>query len=217
MRLRTILAALPLAVLIAGSGQAAVMFTANLTNEQESAVVVPTTVGGAARPASFGTANLVLNDAGTALTLFATISNIDFTGAQTVDVNDNLVNAHIHAPAPPGSNGPVVWGFFGAPFNDVAPNDTVITPAAFGVGGTVSAKWDALEGNGTTLLQQVPNLLASLAYLNFHTVQFPGGEIRGQILAPAVAVPEPASLGLLVVGMVGLAGAGLARGRRPRG
>ena len=119
------------------------------------------------------------------MTMTATISNIDVGNSQTPDTNDNLLNAHIHAgPAvAPGVNGPVVWGFFGAPFNDNNPNDATATPTAGGVGGTFTGKWDAPEGNGTTLAAQLANLRAGRAYINFHTVQFTGGEIRGNFPA----------------------------------
>jgi len=115
----------------------------------------------------------------------ATINNIDVGGAQTADTNDNLANAHIHAGASvaPGVNGPVVWGFFGSPFNDNTPNDAVSTPFGSGVGGTFSGKWDAPEGNGTTLAAQIANMRAGRAYINFHTSQFAGGEIRGNFPA----------------------------------
>jgi hypothetical protein len=39
-----------------------------------------------------------------------------------------------------------------------------------------------------------------MMYFNVHDAEFPGGEIRGQIL-PA-ATPEPASLGLLALGVL---------------
>jgi hypothetical protein len=65
------------------------------------------------------------------------------------------------------------------------------------VAGTVTAAWDAVEGNGTTLTAQLANLLAGGLYLNFHTAGFSAGAIRGQIL---VAVPEPGALALLLVG-----------------
>lgn len=156
-------------------------FIVNLTNSQEVPPTNPTTTGGNPRPSSFGTAHFTVNGAGTAVTMQATVNNIDFTGSQTADTNDNLTNAHIHAGAAvgPGVNGPVVWGFIGTPFNDNNPNDAVVTPFGSGVGGNVSAKWDAPEGNGTTLAAQLANLQTGHAYVNFHTTQFSGGEIRG--------------------------------------
>jgi hypothetical protein len=119
------------------------------------------------------------------MTMNVTANNIDFTGSQTADTNDNLIAAHIHAGASvaPGVNGPVVWGFFGSPFNDNNPNDQVVTPFSSGVGGSIKGKWDAPEGNGTTLAAQLANLREGRAYINFHTTQFTGGEIRGNFPA----------------------------------
>jgi uncharacterized protein (TIGR03118 family) len=162
------------------------LFVATLTNAQENPPTTPTLVGGGARPASSGTAKFLLNSAQTAMTFTATINNIDITNSQTADTNDNLTAAHIHASASvtPATNGPVVWGFFGNPFNDNNPNDQVFTPLSGGaVGGTFSGKWDAPEGNGTTLAAQLTNIRTGHAYINFHTVQFGGGEIRGNIPA----------------------------------
>jgi len=167
--------------LLVTAGLSSSNFVVNLTNGQENPPANPTLAGGARRPASFGTATFSLNTAQTAMSFTATIKNLDFTGSQTADANDNLLNAHIHAGAAvtPTTNGGVVWGFFGAPFNDNNPNDQVVTPLGAGVGGTISGKWDAPEGNNTTLTAQLPNILAGRAYINFHTTQFGGGEIRG--------------------------------------
>jgi len=161
------------------------LFDVSLTNAQENPPTTPTLSGGGARPASSGTARFQFNQAQTAMTFNATINNIDVSGSQTADTNDNIVAAHIHAGASvaPGVNGPVVWGFFGSPFNDNNPNDQAYSPFSSGVGGTFKGKWDAPEGNGTTLAAQLDNLRNGRAYINFHTVQFGGGEIRGNFPA----------------------------------
>ena len=202
--------------LCAGLAEAAIIFTANLTNAQENPPVVPTVDGTSTPRVSFGTATFVLNDAMTALTLSVNVSGLDFgrvpspgtpvvnppnpnPNPQTPILNDDLLVAHIHRGAV-GANGPVIWGFIGAPFNDTTPNDVVVTALA-GVGGTVAAKWDAGEGNGTTLTAELPNLLAGNTYINFHTIQFGGGEIRGQI----IRVPEPGTLALLGLALGALA------------
>jgi glucose/arabinose dehydrogenase len=148
------------------------VFVARLDGAQETPPVSTTARGYAA---------FFLNQEGTALRFIATVAGIDFTGMQTADPNDNLTAAHIHAPGARGVRAGVVWGFFGQPFNDINPRDTVVTPFATGVGGTVISKWDVAEGNNTTLTAQLPNILAGLSYINFHTVRAPGGEVRGQI------------------------------------
>jgi hypothetical protein len=200
------------AVMLAGTYcQAATILTATITNAAENPPTVPTTTTGAPRPASFGTAIFVLNDAMTSMTMSTTIFNIDFTGTQTADTNDNLAAAHIHAaPNATTVNAPVVWGFFGSPFNDNNPNDNVFTPFATGVGGTITGKWDAPEGNGTTLTAQLPNILSGNSYINFHTNQFAGGETRGFLQI----VPEPSTDLLFGAGFAGLFAAGAYRRRR---
>lgn len=156
---------------------------ATMTHTQETVRGTFTTAGGSPRPVSYGTATFSLNAAQTELTMTARIYNIDVNGSQTPgDNNDNLTAAHIHVGAFTGANAGVRWGFFGAPDNDVAPDDLVVVPFASGVGGTFTTKWDVSEGNGgQTLTSSLPDILKGLAYLNFHTVQFAGGEIRGQI------------------------------------
>jgi hypothetical protein len=189
------------ALAIGEASRAQTTFNVHLSNAAETGSVVPTLTaanGGGPRPASFGDFTFVLAADQSSLTLDGTVNNIDFTGSQTPDTNDNLTNAHIHASATvtPTTTAGVVWGFIGSPFNDNNPNDALITPFATGVGGTVHAKWDLTEGNGTTLSAQLNNILTGHAYINFHTVQFSGGEIRGNL-------PEPSSATLLLITSVG--------------
>ena len=216
LRLRTTLFLVTLVVLFAStSAHADTILFSNITANQEvpppgQDPTNPTTSTGARRPLAFGTALYRLNNSLTALTFTATIFNIDVTGTQTPDMNDNLAAAHIHAPAPPGMNAPVRWGFFGTPFNDTISN-VVLTPFTGGlVGGTFTGTWDAPEGNNTTLTAQLPNILAGLSYINFHTVQFGGGEIRGQIQV----IPEPATMLLLGTGLAGIGAQAIRRRRR---
>jgi len=71
---------------------------------------------------------------------------------------------------------------------------------------SLAATWNApfVTANGGTPLGAEAALAAGLAagraYLNIHTTQFGGGEIRG-FLAP---VPEPVSLGMFGLGLLGL-------------
>jgi hypothetical protein len=188
------------ALVITGSHAEGLTLSADMTTDQETTPPQLTTDAGAPRPTPSGSATFVLNSAQTELSMSGTIFEIDVTGAQTPDVNDNLVAAHIHCCTPagenPGANAPVVWGFFGTPFNDALPPSFVITPFATGVGGTFTSVWNEPEGNATTLSSQLPGILAGLAYINFHTEQNRGGEIRG-----AITVPEPATYALLVTGL----------------
>jgi hypothetical protein len=217
LKLKPALLLLLITVFTAGSAFSAVFhLTANITIDQEvgnntpAMLGPPTTSTGDPRPVAFGMAHFILNtDDALApfMTMMATVNDIDVTGSQTADTNDNLVAAHIHAGDVPAPSFGVRWGFFGMPFNDTD-MDVVLTPFTTGVGGTFAGTWDAGEGNNTTLAAQIPNILAGRSYINFHTMQFGGGEIRGQI------VPEPSTTVLIAAGALALAGLRTFRRRR---
>lgn len=101
--------------------------------------------------------------------------------------------AHIHCCGPVGASEPVVLPFAGFPSTTSGSysNTFDLSTFAFSGGGSESALIAALN--------------SGMTYANIHDVNFPAGEIRGQIAASAV--PEPSSLLLLATGAVGVAGA----------
>src|SRR5688572_28643950 len=73
----------------------------------------------------------------------------------------DFLAAHIHGPAGPGTNGPVV-----VPLTNVATNN----------------QSGALRGTSPALTApQVADLTNGLFYANIHSADFPDGEIRGQV------------------------------------
>lgn len=59
--------------------------------------------------------------------------------------------------------------------------------------GTLTAASGQYQGTMSLTPFQAADIVAQASYLNIHTPTFPGGEIRGDI----VAVPEPSTIGLL--------------------
>lgn len=76
-----------------------------------------------------------------------------FTG-----LTSNQTASHIHAPSPIGVNSPVIINF----------------PPVGGTAGT-------LTGSAAITATQIGHLRAGNGYVNIHTANFPGGEIRGQL------------------------------------
>lgn len=96
------------------------------------------------------------------------------TGIATVTVNfqnlgSNQTVAHIHGPATPDASAPPVFDI-----------DTSQTPATTNT-GTFVKEWVIDPAN----LERLQN---GLLYFNVHSMNFPGGEVRGQIL-PVVNEP----------------------------
>jgi hypothetical protein len=128
----------------------------------------------------------------------------------TVDVtfsglSANVTASHIHSAAGPTLNAGVAT--------------TVPTFPGFPLGVTSGSYLHTLDMtlaasynpafvtlNGGTAAGAEAALAASLAagtaYFNIHTIQFPGGEIRGQL----TSVPEPTTMLLLSLGLIGVVG-----------
>ena len=125
------------------------------------------------------------------------------TGLVTYDDSSNLLSWDI---AWSDLTGPVTVMHFHGPA-DVGTNAGVQVNIG-GISGTTSPS----IGSATITTAQATDLLNDLYYINIHTANFPGGEIRGQVFL----VPEPTGITLVVAG-IGSAGLVLRRRRSRAG
>lgn len=88
--------------------------------------------------------------------------HVDFSGLTAA-----VTAAHIHAPAPPGANAAVRFPLI-PPGPPSSPIDQVVGPLT---------------------AAQIADLNNGLNYVNIHTQNFPGGEIRGQVVLTVAVEP----------------------------
>ena len=172
-----------------------IVFTTTLTGSQE---VPPTGSPG------IGSALVTLDTATNLLTL-----NVSFAGLVSP-----TIASHIHCCVPPGVNAMVattVPTFPGFPLG--VTTGTYLMTFDLTLASTYNPAFITAHGGTVAGAQAafIAGLISGQTYLNIHTSQFPGGEIRGQLQA----VPEPASVLLLSTGIMGIAGA-LRKRRRQR-
>jgi hypothetical protein len=101
------------------------------------------------------------------------------SAAGFTDLTAPAVSMHIHGPAGPGTNAPVIINL--APY--------LFTQANLLAGGII-------YGQVPIATNQVSDLLAGLNYINIHTTNYPGGEIRAQLVVdtnrpPVIVCAEP--------------------------
>ena len=97
------------------------------------------------------------------------------TYAIEIDDITAITAAHIHTAAP-GVNGPVRLFLYPPRQGDPAPQVTTSDKRIL-----VEATVDAANVNGVTFEQLLDAMRTGNAYVNVHTTQFPGGEMRGVI------------------------------------
>ena len=112
---------------------------------------------------------------GTSMGTYDDVTNVFMMDTTASGFVANVTAAHIHI-APPGVSGPVV----------------------FPLSGTTGATNYTSHDMFVFTAQQETDFLAGLYYVNIHSGQFPGGEVRGQ-LNPTV-VPEPGTMAVLLIG-----------------
>ena len=199
MKRRSSLAALAFVGMFAialGVHAATVEFTSTLTGAAERPDPVDTT--------GSGTATATLNGSPGLWFLNYQITYEGLTGPAIIGHIHDAINPE---PTPPFTER------FGAPVHDL---DSLTSP--------INGDWTYLDATQPLTDEHVENLLAGRFYINIHTDQFPNGEIRGQLLAVEEPPPPPPGNGggviplpaPLALGLVGLAGAGMAAWKRRR-
>ena len=127
-------------------------------------------------------------------------------GIEFSDLGSGLRDGHIHCCTAPTGNAGVAIGFTGLPLDATSGRIDLLLDLT--LASTFRAAF--ITASGGTVDMARARLLAGLdagqVYYNLHTVNFPGGEIRGNL----TAVPEPATWGMMVLGF-GLVGSAVRR------
>ena len=143
---------------------------------------------------------------GSALITIDTVTNLMTVNVAFAGLLSPTTIAHIHCCAGPGGTAipaTTVPSFPGFPTG--VTTGTFLQTFDLTLASSYNPAFIAANGGTVAGAQAafITGLLNGQAYFNIHTVQFPGGEIRGQLQA----VPEPATVLLLTSGVIGVAGA----------
>lgn len=127
------------------------------------------------------------------------------------DLVTPTIDAHIHCctTEPLAGTAGVAIPLFGFPLGVTSGNYTqtfdLADPAVYSP-AFLAAFGGTATGASTALLDALTD---HTAYLNIHTTQYPGGEIRGFMVA--APIPEPGAWAMLAIGLAGLGVTGLRR------
>ncbi|HEX6059294.1 MAG TPA: CHRD domain-containing protein [Gemmatimonadaceae bacterium] len=115
-----------------------------------------------------GVAQFQLSEDGTTMSYKLVVAN-----------TENVTQAHIHL-APRGVNGPVVVFLYGFNASGTSENG-VLAEGEFTAANLIPRPTTPIGPFGGTMEELVAALRSGNAYVNVHTIQIPGGEIRNQI------------------------------------
>ncbi len=151
---------------------------------------------------------------GIALVTVDTLTNLMTVNVSFTGLLSPTVASHIHCCAPLGVNAMVATAvptFPGFPLG--VTTGTYLQTFDLTAAATYNPAFITAHGGTVAGAQAafIAGLVGGQTYLNIHTSQFPGGEIRGQLQA----VPEPATLLLFGTSIAGAA-EGLRRRRKRR-
>ncbi len=151
---------------------------------------------------------------GSALVTVDTLTNLMTVNVSFTGLLSPTVASHIHCCAPLGVNAMVATAvptFPGFPLG--VTTGTYLQTFDLTAAATYNPAFITAHGGTVAGAQAafIAGLVGGQTYLNIHTSQFPGGEIRGQLQA----VPEPATLLLFGTSIAGAA-EGLRRRRKRR-
>lgn len=138
-----------------------------------------------------GLGTVIFDDTEVAASYTFRIEGVDYGpvtdgSAQTPSPLDDVTSTHFHNQVR-GMNGPVVFGQIN-PFQDNDDLDIALNPDG---SWTVSGQWETTDPASVSITNFADEFgTASVGseipiYFNVHTNQFPGGEIRGQLIAIA--------------------------------
>jgi hypothetical protein len=126
----------------------------------------------------------------------------DFT-LSAFDLSSAITGFHIHGAATASESAPVRIDLAGPGFiNFVSGNSVLIG------GGNIAAPMfpdtpASATNAGHPAMSFLDALRNGLAYVNVHTTNWPGGEVRGQFIG-VVAIPEPSTYALMLAGLAGV-------------